>query len=76
MTLFYWSNNLRASFLALGLGMLGGVPALLTIAFNGAVLGAVAAVATERGVGHRLWSGSRRTACRSCRLSSSAAASA
>jgi uncharacterized membrane protein SpoIIM required for sporulation len=55
MTLFYWSNNLRASFMALGLGILGGLPAMLAIAFNGAMLGAVAAIATVRGVGDRLW---------------------
>ena len=55
MTLFYWSNNLRASFVALGLGVLGGIPALLSVAFNGAILGAVAAIATERGVGYRFW---------------------
>ncbi len=54
MTLFYWSNNLRASFMALGLGVLGGLPALLVIAFNGALLGAVAAIATTRGVFPRL----------------------
>ncbi len=54
MTLFYWSNNLRASFMALGLGVLGGLPALLVIAFNGALLGAVAAIAVTRGVLPRL----------------------
>jgi uncharacterized membrane protein SpoIIM required for sporulation len=55
MTLFYWSNNLRASFLALGLGVLGGLPAMLAVAFNGAMLGAVAAIAIERGVASRFW---------------------
>jgi uncharacterized membrane protein SpoIIM required for sporulation len=49
MTLFYWTNNLRAAFLALGLGVLGGVPGLLVIAFNGVLLGAVAGAAWQRG---------------------------
>lgn len=54
MTFFYWSNNLRASFMALGLGVLGGVPSQLVLAFNGALLGAVAGVAANRGVFGRL----------------------
>ncbi len=54
MTLFYWGNNLRATLFALALGMLGGIPALLPILFNGAMLGAVAAVAVTRDAGIRL----------------------
>ncbi len=54
MTLFYWGNNLRASFLALGLGVAGGVPGLLVLAFNGVLLGAVAATAVHRGAEGRL----------------------
>jgi uncharacterized membrane protein SpoIIM required for sporulation len=54
MTFFYWSNNLRASLLALGLGTLAGVPAMLAVAFNGALLGAVGAFASTRGAGLRL----------------------
>lgn len=54
MTLFYWANNLRASFLALGLGVLAGLPGLAVIAYNGLLLGAVAAVAVQHGVGDRL----------------------
>jgi uncharacterized membrane protein SpoIIM required for sporulation len=54
MTLFYWGNNLRASFLALSLGVLAGVPALLVLAFNGMLLGAVAGSAIHHGVLHRL----------------------
>ncbi len=54
MTLFYWGNNLRASFLALSLGLLGGVPALLVLAFNGMLLGAVAGAAVHHGVLGRL----------------------
>lgn len=53
MTLFYWSNNLRASFFALGLGVLGGAPAMLVIAINGALIGAVGAAAMMRGAGER-----------------------
>lgn len=49
MTFFYWGNNLRASFLALALGLLGGFPALIAIAINGALFGTVAAVALSRG---------------------------
>jgi uncharacterized membrane protein SpoIIM required for sporulation len=55
MTLFYWGNNLRASFLALSLGVLAGLPALLVLAFNGMLMGAVAGSAIHRGVGDRLW---------------------
>ncbi len=55
MMLFYWANNLRACFMALGLGVLGGLPAILVLAVNGALLGGVAAIATLRGVGDRLW---------------------
>lgn len=54
MTLFYWANNLRASFLALGLGVLAGFPGLAVIAYNGLLLGAVTAVAIQHGVGDRL----------------------
>ncbi len=54
MTLFYWSNNLRAAFVALGLGVLGGYPAMLVIGFNGALLGAVAAASLTRGAGPSL----------------------
>ncbi|MEL6545344.1 MAG: stage II sporulation protein M [Myxococcota bacterium] len=50
MTLFYSANNSRACLLALGLGVLGGVPGLLVIAFNGALLGAVAGHALHSGV--------------------------
>ncbi len=54
MTLFYWANNLRASFLALGLGVLAGVPALGVIAFNGMLLGSVLGAALNGHVGDRL----------------------
>jgi uncharacterized membrane protein SpoIIM required for sporulation len=54
MTLFYWGNNLRASFMALGLGVLAGVPGLLVLAFNGMLLGAVAGTAVHRGALDRL----------------------
>jgi uncharacterized membrane protein SpoIIM required for sporulation len=49
MTFFYWGNNLRACFLGLSLGALGGVMALVPLAFNAATLGAVAAASEQRG---------------------------
>jgi uncharacterized membrane protein SpoIIM required for sporulation len=49
MTFFYWGNNLRASFFCLSLGALAGVMALVPLAFNAAVLGAVAAASEQRG---------------------------
>jgi uncharacterized membrane protein SpoIIM required for sporulation len=49
MTFFYWGNNLRASFLCLSLGALAGVMALLPLAFNAAMLGAVVAGSEQRG---------------------------
>ena len=55
MTFFYWGNNLRACFLATGLGVLGGFPALTVLAYNGALMGAVAGIAINRGVGARFW---------------------
>jgi uncharacterized membrane protein SpoIIM required for sporulation len=48
-TFFYWGNNLRASFLSLSLGALMGVTALLPLAFNAALMGAVVAAAEQRG---------------------------
>jgi uncharacterized membrane protein SpoIIM required for sporulation len=54
MTFFYWGNNLRASFLCLSLGALAGVMALVPLAFNAAMLGAVAAAAEQRGALHAL----------------------
>jgi uncharacterized membrane protein SpoIIM required for sporulation len=54
MMFFYWGNNLRASFMALGSGVLGGIPAVLVLAYNGALLGAVAGVSATRGAGTRL----------------------
>jgi len=56
MTFFYWSNNLRATFLALGLGALGGVLGMAAVGVNGALLGAVAAAAVARGIGDNLLS--------------------
>ncbi|MEM6533497.1 MAG: stage II sporulation protein M [Myxococcota bacterium] len=50
MTLFYSANNSRACLLALGFGILGGVPGLAVIAYNGAILGAVAAHAAHLGL--------------------------
>ncbi len=54
MTWFYWANNLRVSLLALGLGVLGGLPALAAVAYNGALLGATLGFALEHGVADRL----------------------
>jgi uncharacterized membrane protein SpoIIM required for sporulation len=54
MMFFYWGNNLRVAFFALGLGVLGGLPAMLAIGFNGAMLGALGAAAASRGVEDRL----------------------
>ncbi len=50
MTLFYSVNNSRACLLALGLGVLGGLPGLFVIGYNGALLGAVAGHALQVGV--------------------------
>lgn len=50
MALFYSVNNSRACLLALGLGVLGGLPGLFVIAYNGALLGAVAGHALHAGV--------------------------
>lgn len=50
MTLFYTVNNLRAAFVALGLGLLAGVPSFLVVAYNGALLGGVAGYALHEGV--------------------------
>lgn len=54
MTFYYWGHNLQAAFLALSIGILGGVPALIIVAYNGALLGAIAAASLERGAGMRL----------------------
>jgi uncharacterized membrane protein SpoIIM required for sporulation len=54
MMFFYWGNNLRASFLCLSLGALAGVMALVPLAFNAALLGAVAAASEQRGASRAL----------------------
>lgn len=50
------TNNIRVAILAFGGGILIGLPTLLVLALNGLMLGSVAAVAQQGGVGMELWS--------------------
>lgn len=50
------TNNIRVAIVAFGGGILIGLPTVLVLALNGLMLGSVAALAQQGGVGLELWS--------------------
>ena len=50
------TNNIRVAIIAFAGGILIGIPTILVLALNGLMLGSVAALAQEGGVGATLWS--------------------
>ena len=55
-TSFYISNNIQVSFFAFALGIFWGIGSAFILVFNGAMLGGVAAVSAQFGIGHNFWS--------------------
>ncbi|MEO6987645.1 MAG: stage II sporulation protein M, partial [Aquihabitans sp.] len=50
-----FTNNVRVSFVAFAGGLTGGVVTLISLLFNGAILGLVGGLATQGGNGESLW---------------------
>jgi uncharacterized membrane protein SpoIIM required for sporulation len=52
---YYVRNNISVSFQCFATGLLAGVGSLFFLAYNGALIGAVAGYLTARGLGHNFW---------------------
>jgi uncharacterized membrane protein SpoIIM required for sporulation len=52
---FYLRNNISVAFQCFATGLLAGLGTLFFLAYNGALIGAVAGYLTARGLGHNFW---------------------
>ena len=52
---FLFAHNLQVGVVAMGLGVVAGIPTVLLMLYNGMILGAFAAVHMQAGVGPEMW---------------------